>query len=78
MPLSSQQMATLVQRARAKAPVATPIAWEELRDDVRFDHFNLRNVPARLGKLKSDPWREFFVVEQTITAAMLKRVGGSK
>jgi bifunctional non-homologous end joining protein LigD len=61
-------------RSRANAPVSTPIAWEELRDDVRFDHFNVRNIPARLSKLKSDPWREFFTVEQTITAAMLKRV----
>ena len=37
-------------RSRANAPVATPIAWEELRDDVRFDHFNVRNVPERLGE----------------------------
>jgi bifunctional non-homologous end joining protein LigD len=65
-------------RARANAPVATPIEWEELRDDVRFDHFNVLNVPARLSKLKSDPWGEFFSVKQTVTAAMLKRVGASK
>src|SRR3954466_11709542 len=37
-------------RARANAPVATPIAWSELSDDVRFDHFNVRNVPARLKR----------------------------
>ena len=62
-------------RARANAPVATPIAWEELREDVRFDHFNLRNVPKRVSGLRSDPWREFFALRQTVTAAMLKRVG---
>ena len=61
-------------RSRANAPVSTPIAWEELRDDLRFDHFNVRNIPGRLGKLKSDPWRDFFAVEQTVTAAMVKRV----
>jgi pimeloyl-ACP methyl ester carboxylesterase len=65
-------------RARANAPVSTPIAWEELRDDVRFDHFSVRNIPARLGKLKSDPWRDFLSVEQSVTAAMLKRVSVSK
>jgi bifunctional non-homologous end joining protein LigD len=65
-------------RARANAPVSTPIAWEELREEVRFDHFNVRNVPARLRQLKADPWRDFLSVEQTVTAAMLKRVGGSK
>src|SRR5262245_35568476 len=62
-------------RARANAPVATPIAWDELEDDLRFDHFNVRNIPARLGKLKADPCREFCTVEQTVTAAMLKLVG---
>ena len=31
-------------RARAGAPVAMPIAWEELAADVRFAHFNLRNA----------------------------------
>ena len=62
-------------RARENAPVATPIAWEELARDVRFDHFNLRNVPARLQKMKNDPWAEFFTVKQRITAAMMKGAG---
>jgi bifunctional non-homologous end joining protein LigD len=61
-------------RARANAPVSTPIAWEELREDLRFDHFNVRSIPARLSKLKADPWREFFEIKQSVTAAMVKRV----
>jgi len=64
-------------RARANAPVATPIAWEELAKDVRFDHFNVRNVPARLQR-KRDPWDGFFQVRQTVTAKMLKSVGYTK
>ena len=62
-------------RARARAPVALPIGWHELRADVRFDHFNLRNVPARLKRLKSDPWADFFAAERSLTRAMLKRIG---
>src|SRR2546421_5269 len=46
-------------RARTNAPVATPIGWDELSKDVRFDHFNLRTVPTRLSALKSDPWADF-------------------
>jgi hypothetical protein len=42
---------------------------------VRFHHFNLRNVSGRLSRLGSDAWREFFSVEQTVTVAMLKRIG---
>ena len=65
-------------RARAGAPVATPIAWEELAKDVRFDHFNVRTVPARLKRMKNDPWADFFTVKQRVTAAMLKSVGFAK
>jgi bifunctional non-homologous end joining protein LigD len=62
-------------RARENAPVATPIAWEELARDVRRDYFNVKNVPERLAKLKKDPWADFFTVKQSITKAMMKKVG---
>jgi DNA primase len=53
--------------------VATPIDWSELERDVRFDHFNVRNVPERL-RGREDPWASFQDVRQTITAAMRKRL----
>jgi bifunctional non-homologous end joining protein LigD len=66
-------------RARANAPVATPIAWAELERDVRFEHFNLRNLPKRLARFEAkphaDPWAHFFDTRQAITAAMRKRLG---
>ena len=62
-------------RARANAPVATPIGWDELSQDVRFDHFNLRTVPTRLSALRSDPWADFLELRQSISKAMFKRVG---
>ncbi len=61
-------------RARQNAPVATPIDVAELRTDVRFDHFNLRTLPARLARLRTDPWAAFFDTRQTVTAAMRKRL----
>jgi bifunctional non-homologous end joining protein LigD len=61
-------------RARANAPVSTPIDWSELDQDVRFDHFNVANVPDRIERMTKDPWQEFFGVRQTLTAAMMKRV----
>jgi bifunctional non-homologous end joining protein LigD len=64
-------------RARANAPVATPIAWDELTQDIRRDHFNVKNVPQRLAKLKKDPWADFFDVKQAITKAMMKKVGAA-
>jgi bifunctional non-homologous end joining protein LigD len=62
-------------RARANAPVATPIGWGELTKDVRRDYFNLGNVLERLGKMKKDPWAGFFEVKQSVTKALMKKVG---
>jgi bifunctional non-homologous end joining protein LigD len=77
--LRNDQGATAVApysvRAREHAPVATPIAWEELAQDVRFSYFNVGNVRARLGRLKRDPWAAFFDVRQSVAKSMMKRVG---
>ena len=62
-------------RARENAPVATPIEWEELATDVRFDHFNLKNVPARLSKMKRDPWAAMTKTRPFVSTAMQRRVG---
>jgi hypothetical protein len=37
----------------------------------------VKNVPARLKRMKTDPWAGFFEERQTITAAMMKKVGYS-
>jgi len=57
--------------------VATPIAWEELKRDVRFDHFNAKTLSARLKRLKRNPWDAFFTVEQSVTKEILAQVGAS-
>ena len=63
-------------RARAGAPVATPIGWNELSRDLRFDYFNVRTLPARLARMRSDPWEPFFKTRQSLTVAMRRRVSG--
>ena len=52
--LGSTAIAPYGIRARANAPVSTPIAWEELDNDVRLDYFNVKNIPARLDRMKVD------------------------
>ena len=59
-------------RARSGAPVALPLRWEELKNDPRDDHFNIRNVPARLRRPRSDPWKDFESARKPINAAMLR------
>jgi len=62
-------------RAKARAPVAMPIDWSAVKDDVRFDYFNVANVPALLAKRKRDPWDRMSRVRQELTDAMLRQVG---
>jgi bifunctional non-homologous end joining protein LigD len=61
-------IASYSTRRRQGAPVATPIAWDELSAKTRPDMFNIKNLPKRLEKLKKDPWADFFKVRQSITA----------
>lgn len=61
--LRNQRGATAVApystRARAGAPVAMPLAWEELSPAVGSSHFTVNNAPARLANLAIDPWQDF-------------------
>jgi bifunctional non-homologous end joining protein LigD len=61
-------------RARAQATVSVPIAWEELSAKLRSDQFTIKNLPARLKRLKKDPWADLPKTRQSITAAMRKRL----
>ena len=54
--------------------MSVPIAWEELTASLRSDHFTIENLPARLDKLKKDPWADLAKTKQSITAAMVKRL----
>jgi bifunctional non-homologous end joining protein LigD len=69
--LRNQRGATAIAsystRARAGAPVATPLAWNELGKIKSANGFNIENLPARLSKLKRDPWSDFFSTRQSLT-----------
>ena len=67
-------VAAYSSRAKPGATVSVPIAWEELTASLHSDSFTIENVPARLRKLKRDPWAEMAKTKQTLTAAMLKHL----
>jgi bifunctional non-homologous end joining protein LigD len=48
-------------RPRATAPVAVPLAWEEV-DEVEPDGIDLK---AAVGRLESDPWRDLKAIDAT-------------
>ena len=49
-----------VLRAVPGAPVSTPLAWRELREDLDPARFNRRTVPARLARQSGDPMAGLF------------------
>jgi bifunctional non-homologous end joining protein LigD len=53
-------------RARAGAPVSTPLAWDELSDAIRSDGFSVENIPARLRSLRTGPWDDFERLRRTL------------
>ena len=56
-------------RARAGAPVATPVSWSELTAELDPLRFDLRSVPKRLARRSRDPWEGYTKVRQVLPAA---------
>jgi bifunctional non-homologous end joining protein LigD len=46
-------------RARAGAPVATPLFWEELSSQFGPATFTVNNIAERISQLKTDPWHDY-------------------
>lgn len=59
-------------RARAGAPVATPVRWQELSRFSAANAITLRTMPRRLASLGADPWDGFDAARRDITSAMTK------
>jgi bifunctional non-homologous end joining protein LigD len=62
-------------RARPGFPVATPIAWEELRKLSGGAAFDRLTVVRRLESLAADPWDELLSSSVKITPKMRRDVG---
>lgn len=53
-------------RNRPRAPVATPLTWEELPRVRAGDQFGFENIRRRLAGLPADPWAELRSVRQSL------------
>jgi bifunctional non-homologous end joining protein LigD len=53
-------------RARAGAPVSTPLAWAELSAEVGSERYTMFNLPRRLAGLKRDPWEGYLKLTQML------------
>jgi bifunctional non-homologous end joining protein LigD len=53
-------------RARAGAPVSTPVTWDELGPKLAPNKFTVLNIAKRLGAQKRDPWADLAKVKQRL------------
>jgi bifunctional non-homologous end joining protein LigD len=79
--LRNQRGATAIAsystRARPGAPVATPLAWDELSVRTKSDAFNVTNLSKRLADLRADPWKDFFTIRQSLTRKLLRSLSAT-
>ncbi|SBV37547.1 putative DNA ligase family protein [uncultured Stenotrophomonas sp.] len=66
-------VASFSLRARAVAPVAMPLRWEELGRVKRSDAYTLTSAPRRMARMKAHPWGDIAAIKQDLdrTAALL-------
>lgn len=62
-------VAAFSARARAGAPVSTPLAWDEI-ETVVPSSLTVRTVPARLAGLQADPWASLATTRQRLGATV--------
>lgn len=63
-------IASYSPRARANAPVATELSWEQLGGLSGGDAYTIANMPRRLAALGSEPWEGFFELRQGIDVSV--------
>jgi len=70
----STTAAAFSARARPGLGVSTPLKWSELETLRGADQWNIVTIHDRLAKLREDPWKDYKITKQTLSAA-LKRLG---
>ncbi len=59
-------IAAFSPRWRPGAGVSMPVSWDEIGDDIRGAHFNIRNVPDRIARQWKDPWADYWKTNQAL------------
>jgi bifunctional non-homologous end joining protein LigD len=66
---TSTAVAPYSTRARAGAPVAMPLAWEELSPALNPAGFNIKSAPTYVAGRSADPWADIGKVRQRLPAS---------
>ena len=57
-------VAAFSPRWRTGVGVSTPVAWDEIDEDIRGTHFNIHNVPRAHREQRQDPWKDYWTARQ--------------
>jgi bifunctional non-homologous end joining protein LigD len=60
-------VAAFSPRWRPGVGVSTPVAWDEIDEDIRGTHFDIHNVPTRIARQRQDPWRDYWRCVQSLS-----------
>jgi bifunctional non-homologous end joining protein LigD len=63
---TNTSIAAYSTRARPGAPVSVPIAWSELSRLTSPDRFTIATVPARVARMRIDPWKAYNSTRQRL------------
>ena len=64
--MGATAVASFCPRARPGANVATPLTWDEVNRKLDPAGLDLRTIPNRLARLRSDPWEGFRSIRQRL------------
>ncbi len=59
-------IASFSPRARAGAPVAMPLRWEELGRVKAGNAYDIHSAPRRMRRMKGHPWGDFMAMRQSL------------
>ena len=69
---TNTSIAAFSARARPAAPVSVPLSWNELSPRRTQDRLTVKTAPARLARLRDDPWKEYASTRQSIPRGALR------
>jgi bifunctional non-homologous end joining protein LigD len=68
---TNTSVAAFSARAKPTATVSTPVSWKQLAAKLNPESFTVLTVP---GKLRSDPWRDYWSCKQKISATAFQAI----
>jgi bifunctional non-homologous end joining protein LigD len=71
--LGATAVSSYSPRARPGATIATPLTWDEVKAGLNPANFTVTTIPARLKRMKKDPWPGFADLTQKLPEAEAPR-----